>query len=357
MTTLPSLGVTADPLLRLLRDEASLPRLDPQGWEDLARELAEEGMAGVGLTLLKRAGRIEGMPAAARVLLETELNSARARQAVLFHRFDDLAGCLSAAGVEFLVHKGGALAPLLYDRPEDRPMADIDIIFRPSAWERVRDELAHAGYRFPPGSRQAFWLENYFNLSVTSPQDPPSHFDLHWSLTQEGRYHVETEPLFSRAVPFELGPTRLLRLSNEDLLLSLFLHLAYHYFEARLIWLYDMKLILDRWPIDWDILLSRASEWGLMAVVGFNLAFLEKTFPGLVPMEPRSRARPGRLRLLMARPFLSPSARHLFRGEEMRLNQLVLGLLAIDRPADAARFAADKMLRTIRWMGRRPRRR
>ncbi len=344
-----------DPLLRLIRGES--PRLAAERWESLAKQAAREGLAGLVLTLLERSGRIDDMPAPARQVLERDLDAIRASQAILFHRFGNLAGCLQGAGVPFLVHKGAAIAPLVYDRMEDRPMVDIDIVFRPAHWRQVREALGKAGYRMPEGAMREFWLENYFNLAVTSPEDPPSSFDLHWSLTQKGRYHVDIEGVFSRAVTYTLDGRSLLRLGDEDLLLSLFLHLAYHYFEARLLWLHDMKLIMERRRIDWDVLLSRASEWGLTAVVGFNLQFLEKIFPGAAPPEVAARARIGRVRRILVKPFLSRSPRHLFRGENRRLNQLLLGLAAIDRPSDAGSFAFDKVTRSLKWVGRGPRRR
>jgi len=346
-----------DAVLRLIREEGPLPAPGDAAWDSCARQLVAEGLAGTALTLLDRSGHKSDLPASARETLERELARVRVSQALLFHRFEALAGELRTAGVEVIAHKGGALAPLLYPRIEDRPMVDIDVIFRPREWRRVRDTVVSRGYRLPAGAHEEFWLENYFNLCVVSPQTPPTSFDLHWSLTQEGRYRIETEDLFARAVPYDFGDARLLRLSNEDMLLSLFLHLAYHYFEAHLIWLYDMKLVIERWEIDWEVLLIRAREWGLMTVVAFNFAFLEKIFPGLVPAGVADRARPAALRRLLARPLLSGSPRHLFRGEDVRFNQFVLGLLAIDRPADAGRFAADKVGRSLRWLGRRPRRR
>lgn len=345
-------------VLELLRgrwpfDEAG----PPPDWDGIARQAAAEGLAGCILTILDREGRTEAVGASARAILESGLNAVRVEQTVLFHRFAALARCLDEAEIEFVVHKGGALAPLVYPRPEDRPMVDIDIIFRPRLWKRVREALQSAGYRLPGGSREAFWLENYFNLSVMSPEDPPSHFDLHWSLTQEGRYHIDVEELLSRAVPFRSGEMQLLRLADEDLLLSLFLHLAYHYFEARLIWLYDMKLVIERWPIDWDRLLGRAHDWGLMTVVSLSFLFLERAFPGTVPPEVAGRARLGAFRRMAAAPLMTSSPRHIFWGEERRLNQFLIGLLAIDRPADSVRFALDKVTRSLRWTGRRPSRR
>ncbi len=92
-------------------------------------------------------------------------------------------------------------------------------------------------------------------------------------------------------------------------------------------------------------------------MVAFNTAFLEKLFPGLVPQRVLAAVRPGPLRRAVTRPFLSPDPCHLFRDEERRFNHFVLGLVAIDRPVDAVRFSAGKIARSVRWLGRRPRRR
>lgn len=346
-----------DPLVDLLRGSGSLPAAGDSSWEAFADDCVASGLAGVALTLLAESGRLGDLPPRARAVLDAELNRVRVAQAVLFHRFEALVNVMRESGVEFVVHKGGALCALVYQRHEDRPMVDIDVIFRPDDWMRVREAVLSAGYRLPEGALQTFWLENYFNLAMRSPEDPPSHFDLHWSLTQEGRYHIDTREIMSRAIPYRLGEVDLLRLSDEDLLLSLFLHLAYHYFDAQLIWLYDMKRVVERFAIDWDLLLRRAAGWGLMAVVSFNFEYLDKLFPGLVPPEVAARARSGPMRRALALPLLSTSSRHLFRAEENRLNQFAIGLIAIDRPADAARFAADKLSRSLKWLGRRPSRR
>jgi len=118
-----------------------------------------------------------------------------------------------------------------------------------------------------------------------------------------------------------------------------------------------MERVLRSWAIDWDVLLGRARAWGLMTMVAFNLAFLEKLFPGLVPDAVLSEVRPGILRRVITRPFLSADPCHLFRDEERRFNHFVLGLVAIDRPVDAVRFSADKIARSLKWFGRRPKRR
>ena len=342
-------------MLDLLRGAPRLPDPADPLWEGCAKSLAREALAGVGLGLLKKRGLLDGLAPAPRSLLERELTKVRTEQVILFHRFGALADRLARAGIPSILHKGGALAPLLYQRTEDRPMVDIDVIILPDDWRRTRDLLVTSGYRLPGGEGTDFWRENYYNIAVASPEDPPASFDLHWSITQEGRYRIDTKDLFQRAVPFTWDGRNLLRMGNEDLLLSLFLHLAYHYFEARLLWLYDMKLLMESWPIDWKVLRERADAWGLRTVAVLNLAYLQKVFPESVPEAAGAALRNGALRSALLAPLRSAETLHLFRAERRRPMHFAVGLLAIDRPGDAIRFAGDKIARSWRWWGRAPR--
>jgi hypothetical protein len=340
-------------ILPLLRG-GPLPRADESTWRAAATRLINDGLAGLTLTILARDNRTDTLPAKTWAALEAERGRVKAEQARLFAGLAEIRLLLEAADTAFFVHKGGAIAPLLYERPEDRPMVDVDLVIRPRDWERACAVLIGAGYRFPEGSGAQFWRENYYNVPIRSPQDPPSHFDLHWSLAQEGRYVVDVEDLFSRLAPCLPDGSGLRRLANEDLLLSLFLHLAYHYFEARLLWLYDMKLLLQKLPLDWDLLLARADAWGLRTVTALNLIYLEKVFPGTVPEAVSRRTQPGAARLAMLKPLRSDDPQHLFANEDQRARQFLIGLLVIDRPAAAAGFALDKITRSITWAGRRP---
>ncbi len=331
------------------------PARDAALWEGCAHRLVEEGLGGAALSALADRGAADAVPAMARRILEADLNMNRARQVILLNRFETLADRLAGEGITFLVHKGGAIAPLIYARVEDRPMVDVDLIIRPEDWEKVRDALDAWGYRMPRGAARTFWLENYYNIAVSSPEDPPASFDIHWNIAQEGRYRVRTAALFDRAVPYEWNGRRFFRMGNEDLLLSLFLHLAYHYFDARLIWLYDMKRVIGIWPIDWDRLGEIARRAGLASVVALNLAYLSRVFPGSIPEAAAPLARIGALRSALLRPLRAGHPLKFVRGTHSRPVHFVLGLLAIDRPIDAARFAADKIGRSVRWFGRAPR--
>src|SRR5262245_49685711 len=138
-----------DPALAVLRGTGPYPEAGDASWDDWALRLASERLSGVALGLLAREGRLADLPPSAQRLLESDFNSARASQIVLFDRFATLAACLDRAGVPFIVHKGGALAPLVYDRPEERPMVDVDVLIRPGDWERTRGALVAGGYVLP----------------------------------------------------------------------------------------------------------------------------------------------------------------------------------------------------------------
>ena len=69
------------------------------------------------------------------------------------------------------------------------------------------------------------------------------------------------------------------------------LHLAYHYFDARLLWLYDLHLLCRAFPIDWETAMARGREWGMSTIFGLTLAYVEKVFPGSIPSDVVIRAR------------------------------------------------------------------
>ena len=315
-----------------------------------------EGLRRSGLTAIVL-GRLPAgaAPEALRASLEAERSRLRADLALLYDRFSRLATLLDGVGVPFILLKGGALAPLLYESPELRPMVDVDLLIRRSDWPAARDAMQRDGYSLPGEPDQAYWLANYFNLAVSSPEPGPVHFDIHWSLAQPIRYRVDVDGLWARAAPLVVEGRPGLRLGNEDLLLSLILHLAYHYFDARLLWLYDIHRLCRKVPIDWDAAARRSRQWGMRTVFGLGLSYVEKVFPGSVPAEVLRAAAAGPIRRVLLAPLRSGEVERLFRGDDRRVAQLVQGLLVMDRPLVAARFGLDKIARRVRFLGARPR--
>ncbi len=337
-------------VLRLLR-ERRLQDLDAEESSRLAEGLRRAGLTALALEALSG----DGAPAALVARLEEDRRRDQAALTLLYHRLGLFADSMKRAEVPFIVLKGAALAPLLYGSVDRRPMVDVDVLIRIADWPRLREALAAGGYRLPTAREAEYWLANYHNMGVTTPGDPPSSFDLHWSLGQPIRYSVDDAGLWERAVSYEMEGRTLMRLSDEDLLLSLVLHLGYHYFDARLLWLHDIHLLIRRRPLDGEALLGRARTWGMASVLALGLHYVEKVFPGTVPAEVLGATRQRGIRGLLLAPLRSKEPDRLFRGDHLRWSQLVQGLLVMDSPADALRFMDDKIRRRLRFLGRRPR--
>jgi hypothetical protein len=341
--------------LPLLRG-GEIPPVRDDDVEGVAEGFRRAGLT--GLALQKLEGRkVEGSGGPEGLIrrLEEERNRDRANLTLLYHRLGRFADLMSEAGVRFIALKGSALAPLLYESPELRPMVDVDILIRIQDWPRARAAMVKAGYRLPLEKDERYWLANYFNMPVGTPDEKPSSLDLHWSLGQEVRYRIDDAGIWKRAVPYRIDGRRFLRLSDEDLLLNLILHMAYHYFDARLLWLYDIRLLCLRRPVDWSLAVARAAEWRMETVFALGLAYVEKAFPGSIPEEVLERTRPGFLHRLLMAPLLSGAPDKYFLGDDERPMQLVQGLVVMDSPVDAFRFMADKVGRRLRFFGRRPR--
>lgn len=336
--------------LPILRGETP-PAVPEERAAEIARGLVQAGLAGLALERLGEGSS----PAPLVEALKAERNRLRADLALLYDRMGRLGDLLEEAGVKFIVLKGGSLAPLLYASPDLRPMVDVDILIRRESWPAAKEALKAASFTLPKPADERYWLANYFNLAVSSPGPRPASFDIHWALNQEVRYRVDEEGLWTRAVSFEWEGRAYLRLGDEDLLLSLVLHLAHHYFDARLIWLHDIRLVATRLPIDWERAIRRAREWGMAAVFGLGLEYVEKVLPGSIPPGALRDSAPSAPRRLLLSPLRSSAPDRLFAGAHLRLFQLVQGVLVMDSPLTAARFSAGKVARRLKFLGARPR--
>ena len=130
-------------VLPLLRGE-KIPTVADAEALDLAEGIRMAGLTGLTLKLLNGAP----VPAPLMEALRKERNHLRADLTFLFDRLARFSALLGEAEVPFIVLKGGALAPLIYDSPELRPMVDIDVLIRRENWLRVREGMVREGYAY-----------------------------------------------------------------------------------------------------------------------------------------------------------------------------------------------------------------
>jgi hypothetical protein len=256
------------------------------------------------------------------------------------------AAALDRAGISFVALKGAALGAVLYAEPTLRPMTDVDLLVRPADRGRALDALAAAGFVRPAPAIEAFWLESYYNLPLDAPPGLAGKLELHWSIAQRGRHAPDVDGLVARARPVEIAGARRPVLAPADLLLHQSLHLSYHYFEPRLVWLYDLAL-LHRDPPGAPETIARARDWGMRLPLALAAAHVERVFPGTVsaPFRALLDGSP-RARLLLAAAAAGPDEPlALLARSNARHRQWFYALATLDRPGQMLRAS-------LSWAGR-----
>ncbi|HXG02415.1 MAG TPA: nucleotidyltransferase family protein [Candidatus Binatia bacterium] len=244
---------------------------------------------------------------------------------------------LAQVGVPALPLKGPVLAEALYDPPEERPFTDLDLLVRRADAPAALGVLAALGYRHLPGGRPLEHEVGHAAGAVFVREDDPVSvpIDLHWELVAPAgvvrRFPVPVEEVWARSVPAPEWGSLTRRLSTEDLLLYLALHLALHHPLGGGRWRQDIIRLLDRFGavLDWAAVGERAERWGVRAAVAFALAGVGAGPGGEAWPVPPS-LRPERLRAALIGRLASRPA------GEGRLDHVAALLVAGSLPALAA---------------------
>jgi hypothetical protein len=205
----------------------------------------QEGLTGLVFKALKdtrilseapkdiRAGLAESQIAGKwiRLLVDEEL-------ARVFHR-------LSVLGIQALLFKGGALAHLLYPEPWLRLGCDSDIFIRSADRERMENSLIELGYKRHQSVggdlliKQASYSRNRDGYTVV--------LDIQWGFSQAQVLSglLEFDDLYkeSREIP-AIGP-QARTFSKVDSLILACAHWIGHLTGRKLIWLFDIHLLVE----------------------------------------------------------------------------------------------------------------
>lgn len=233
---------------------AALAHLDAGG------ELARRHRAGPALHL-RAARRALDTPAVAawhRQLLATTAHHLRIETTV-----EEVAGRLAAAGIEWLPLKGYDLATRLYDTPEERPTADVDLLIRRGRLAEARRALEAAGWKGlyeGPRNRRFLAEEGYAWMAEKADR---AFLELHfrlWGLVPEGF----AEALIERSSADEdLAPGgRRLRLADAYLVAAVHSWLTSP--PRPLVAWWDLARIAERLePREVDAVVRAARRWDL----------------------------------------------------------------------------------------------
>ncbi len=228
---------------------------------------------------------------------------------------------------------------------DERTLDDVDLLVRPREFRPCLVVLESAGFALPPEPERTHWLRSSYQMPVTSPGPVPVLFEIHWGLSQEGRYDVPVDGLFERAVPLEVAGRQILRLDDHDAVAHHLLHHVQHYFDRRLKWALDLRRIVREPGFEWDRVVRIMTAWGGAAAAGMALRHLGKLFPDLAPREARKQLPAAFWRRALTWPLRSTHPLDWFRGTRTRAVQLYLAAVLLERPSHLPAYLIRRQVR------------
>ena len=281
-----------------------------------------EGVAGILYKSLMGSGRFESLERRHRETLQAfyyqtllkNLRFMHALKRVLFHS--------NQRGVAVLVLQGIDLLNEPYKDIGLRPMTDIDLWVPKKGYETIVQILETLGYE-----RDAVYPSNFKQGSVL--------FDVHTHILWADRIRARKlllgkseEHLIKEARAIEIEGEKALCLSPCDQVLYLSLHAFKHRVE-RLIWLMDIKRILERWSAaDWERIVHRAEDLGQEKTLMYILFLLDRIFRLRTPpdaLEPIYRRTLGPLERKILRERVTKGALPIWGPVLLFSSQLGLG--------------------------------
>ncbi len=204
-------------------------------------------------------------------MLQLQATQAASENLGAVRTFATMAARLNEADIPFLLLKGAALNLSTYDRPELRPMTDIDILVRPADVSEADQLLMSAGCRAGrPQVRRDFFPRYYYEREYQVPGPPRCRLEVHAHLFRPLRYMqtVPADGMWDDPIRAKLAGVDVQLPSNENMVIHLAAHSTIHG-NTRLLWLYDIfrfvRTHADR--IDWRSVQEKATAWSLSLAV------------------------------------------------------------------------------------------
>lgn len=234
----PKTAVGIDPtdrcIVKALRGE-----LEPDAW---SAELFERaGWHRVDALLAAALVRHGGLPEPTVAGLRAMLRERAAADLALTAAIERLTTAIAADQCHAILLKGAALAALVYPASHLRPRLDTDILIRPGDRRHVEDILIREGFAATPealgalGTGQSHWI----GANAVA-------VDLHWRLFNAQAFGevLSFDELWRESRPAHIAGARVPSLEHQ-LLIAAVHRVAHHFDSSRLIWLYDLHLLVS----------------------------------------------------------------------------------------------------------------
>lgn len=323
-------------------------------WPRLAELAKLHGVVGLARHNLAASGAFEQVPPSVWQAIQTAAAQVALDGLVRLQALRLAVPALQASGVQPILLKGYALAALLYPDPLLRPSADVDLLVRPDELPAACAALETIGGRLPSRDEIAFQRVHSYDLACTLVPlaGRPVLVELHWNLAPRGLFALDLDGWRGRSQTFALDGLSVRRLSPEDMLLHLTLHMRKHRYVG-LRWLGDVAELVRRsavadpeQPLDWDYVATAARLAGMSVLLYAGLTLAERLLAAPVPAGVLAVVRPSaaRRRLIQATLtqdlLLAPAE----TGEPGWTQRAPMEVWLLDRPAAMARELRYRLL-------------
>ncbi len=243
-----------------------LPHIQTDHWDTLVERARHHGLIPLLCAALDAQPQAN-VPAAILETLHDTYRSSVLAGAKKYYELDALLDLTRAENLPLLVLKGAALAKWLYPEPGLRPSGDADVLLHQSDVPRLETLLHARGYRASGELAQGFRDAYYSEMAFTQSVPPHLALDVHWHMFVPVyfRTRMDVEWFWRHTQTFTQGTTRMTLLNPTAQLVHLTVHASLnHRHTPRLLWLYDLALLLHKHGSarDWDdaAAFARASQ-------------------------------------------------------------------------------------------------
>ena len=197
-----------------------------------------------------------------------------------------IAGCFEQRGIEFVAHKGPALAQLLYGNAAMRQFGDLDLIVRRRDFAHAKAALIELGY--DPALRlsqaqERFFLRSGYECSFGLNSERKL-VELQWQIVPRFcSINFDVDALFSRSIEVNLDGVPLRTMGHEDLLLVLSVHAAKHEW-SQLGMLRDVAA-LPNFNLDWKWIVAEARRLGILKILQVSFQAASELFNTSLPTQ------------------------------------------------------------------------
>ena len=245
----------------------------------LIEQAMREGVAGILYKSLLGSGRFETLDQVHRETLQAYYYQTIRMNLRLMHALKQVLFQANQRGLALVVLQGMDLLNGPYEDVGLRPMTDIDLWVSKKGYEELVRILGTLGYE-----RDAVYSSTFKQGSIL--------FDIHTHILWADRIRARKlllgtseEPLVKEVRAIEIEGEKALCLNPYDQVLYLSLHAFKHRVE-KLIWLVDIKRILERWNgADWERLVRRAEDLGQSKMLRGIFFLLEQILHFMIPRD------------------------------------------------------------------------